>query len=158
MQATAERTHIRWMIRRDMAEVQEIENLCFEFPWTEEVFVGCLRQRNAIGMVAERGDHVVGYMIYELHKTRLDVLNFAVQPRWHRTGVGRSMVDKLKQKTGVQHRQWITCDVREHNLDAQLFFKAMGFRCTNTIRGAYEDTDEDAYRMQWGRCYEDDEH
>lgn len=154
MQATAERTHIRWMIRRDMAEVQEIENLCFEFPWTEDVFVGALKG-NVIGMVAERGDHVVGYMIYELHKTRLNVLNFAVQPRWHGTGVGREMVDKLKQKTGVQNRQWITCDVREHNLDAQLFFKAMGFRCTNTIRGAYEDTDEDAYRMQWGRQYEE---
>ena len=45
---------IRWMIRRDMPEVLDIERLSFEFAWTEEDFLCCLRQRNCIGMVAER--------------------------------------------------------------------------------------------------------
>ena len=45
------RVHIRWMIRRDMAEVLDIERQCFEFPWTEDEFINCLRQRNAIGMI-----------------------------------------------------------------------------------------------------------
>ena len=72
------RIHIRWMIRRDMAEVLAIEAESFEFPWSEEDFIRCLRQRNCIGMVAELDDHVVGFMIYELHKNRLHVLNFAV--------------------------------------------------------------------------------
>src|SRR4051812_2604533 len=49
------RVHIRWMIRRDMAEVLEIERSAFEFPWFEEEFIRCLRQRNCIGMVAEHG-------------------------------------------------------------------------------------------------------
>ena len=48
--------HIRWMIRRDMAEVLEIERAAFEFPWFEEEFIRCLRQRNCIGMVAEHGE------------------------------------------------------------------------------------------------------
>lgn len=43
--------HIRWMIRRDMQEVLEIEKSGFEFPWSEEDFIRCLRQRNCIGMV-----------------------------------------------------------------------------------------------------------
>jgi ribosomal-protein-alanine N-acetyltransferase len=72
------RVHIRWMIRRDLAEVQAIENESFEFAWQEEDFLRCLRQRNCIGMVVEQDDRVVGFMIYELHKTRLHVLNFAV--------------------------------------------------------------------------------
>ncbi len=72
------RAHIRWMIRRDMAEVLEIESEGFEFPWREEDFIRCLRQRNCIGMVAEHAERVVGFMIYELHKTRLHLLNFAV--------------------------------------------------------------------------------
>ena len=58
--------HIRWMIRRDMPEVLEIEQSSFEFPWTEEDFIRCLRQRNCIGMVAEYDEKVVGFMIYEL--------------------------------------------------------------------------------------------
>jgi len=81
--------HIRWMIRKDMPEVLEIENSSFEFPWSEDDFIRCLRQRNCIGMVAEHGERVVGFMIYELHKTRLHVLNFAVAPTAH----ARSAVD-----------------------------------------------------------------
>ena len=64
------RVHIRWMIRRDMPEVLQTEQESFEFSWTEEDFLRCLRQRNCIGMVAEQGEKVVGFMIYELHKTQ----------------------------------------------------------------------------------------
>src|SRR3989475_11299114 len=81
------RVHIRWMIRRDMPEVLQAEQLSFEFAWTEEDFLRCLRQRNCIGMVAEQGEKVVGFMIYELHKSKLHILNFAVHPSWRRGGV-----------------------------------------------------------------------
>lgn len=74
------RTHIRWMIRRDMPEVLAIEAASFEFPWLEDDFIRCLRQRNCIGMVAEHDDRVVGFMIYELNKSRIQVLNFATAP------------------------------------------------------------------------------
>ena len=89
------RVHIRWMIRRDMPEVLAIESDGFEFPWCEDDFVRSLRQRNCIGMVAELGERVVGFMIYELHKSRLHILNFAVAPHARRSGVGRQMVEKL---------------------------------------------------------------
>ena len=84
------RVHIRWMIRRDMPEVLDIEKECFEFPWLEEDFVNCLRQRNCIGMVAEHDDRVVGFMIYELHKTRIHVLNFVVAKDYQRQRRGQS--------------------------------------------------------------------
>ena len=82
------RVHIRWMIRRDMPEVLAIEVESFEFPWLEDDFIRCLRQRNCIGMVAEHEDRVVGFMIYELHKTRIHVLNFAVAKSFRHCGVG----------------------------------------------------------------------
>ena len=39
-------------------------------------------------MVAEVDDRVVGFMIYELHKNRLQILNFAVADRCRRSGIG----------------------------------------------------------------------
>ena len=42
-------------------------------------------------MVAEHEDRVVGFMIYELHKTRIHVLNFAVDRHYQRRGVGSQM-------------------------------------------------------------------
>ena len=141
--------HIRWMIRRDMAEVLDIERESFEFPWYEEDFIRCLRQRNCIGMVAEHGERVVGFMIYELHKTRLHILNFAVAEAFRRCDVGRQMADKLISKLSSQRRTRITLEVRETNLPAQLFFKQLGFRATSVLRSYYDDSPEDAYLMQY---------
>jgi len=143
------RVHIRWMIRRDMPEVLEIEQQGFEFPWSEEDFVRCLRQRNCIGMVAEHDDRVVGYMIYELHRTRLHILNFSVSKGMRRLHVGAQMIEKLISKLSSQRRSRITLEVRETNLPAQLFFRAKGFRAVSVLRDYYEDTPEDAYLMQY---------
>ena len=143
------RVHIRWMIRRDMPEVLDIENESFEFPWSEEDFIRCLRQRNCIGMVAEYDEQVVGFMIYELHRTRLHVLNFSVAHDFRRQGVGRQMVDKLATKLSPQRRTRVLLEVRETNLEAQLFFKSLGFRAVSVLRNYYDDSPEDAYLMQY---------
>ena len=149
------RVHIRWMIRRDMEEVLDIERESFEFPWFEEDFIRCLRQRNCIGMVAEHGERVVGFMIYELHKTRLHILNFAVASDLRRRGVGGQMVKKLIGKLSSQRRTRVTLEVRETNLAAQLFFKMAGFRATTVLRAYYEDSPEDAYLMQFRYALDD---
>ena len=141
--------HIRWMIRRDMREVLDIETSSFEFPWLEEDFLRCLRQRNCIGMVSEQEDRVAGFMIYELHKTRLHILNFAVAPAFRRRRIGSQMVVKLIGKLSSQRRTRIQLEVRETNLPAQLYFKHCGFRAVNVLRSFYEDTPEDAYLMQY---------
>jgi ribosomal-protein-alanine N-acetyltransferase len=143
------RVHIRWMIRRDMPEVLATEGESFEFPWLEEDFIRSLRQRNCIGMVAEHEDRVVGFMIYELHKNRIHVLNFAVADEYRRRGVGSQMVAKLISKLSVQRRSRILLEVRETNLAAQLFFRENGFRAVSVLRSYYADTPEDAYLMQF---------
>lgn len=142
-------TNIRWMIRRDMPAVLAIEQQSFEFPWSEEEFIRCLRQRNCIGMVAERETQVAGFMIYELHKNRLHLLNFAVAAELRRTGVGSSMVEKLAGKLTADRRNRIMLEVRETNLDAQIFFRQRGFRAISVLRSFYEDSPEDAYLMQF---------
>ncbi|MDB4650650.1 ribosomal protein S18-alanine N-acetyltransferase [Pirellulaceae bacterium] len=148
--------HIRWMIRRDMPEVLQIEAASFEFPWLEDDFIRCLRQRNCIGMVAEYDDRVVGFMIYELHKNQLRVLNFAVRPDIRRGGIGEQMIQKLIGKLTPQRRNRIILEVRETNLSAQLFFQRAGFRAVSVLRDYYDDTTEDAYVMQY-RFFEEAE-
>ncbi len=141
------RVHIRWMIRRDMPEVLAIEHASFEFPWCEEEFLRVLRQRNCIGMVAECGERIVGFMIYELHRNRIHVLDFATHPEFRRHGVGRQMVTKLVGKLSTQRRNRIVLCVRETNLPAQLFFRVVGFRAMEVIREHFQDTGEDGYCM-----------
>jgi ribosomal-protein-alanine N-acetyltransferase len=143
------RAHIRWMIRRDMPEALTIENESFEFPWLEDDFIRCLRQRNCIGMVAEHKDKTIGFMIYELHKTRIHVLSFAVAENMRRHGVGSQMVAKLIAKLSQQRRSRIILEVRETNLEAQLFFRECGFRAVSVLHSYYADTPEDSYFMEY---------
>lgn len=150
------RVHIRWMIRRDMPEVLQIEQDSYDHPWTEEEFLRCLRQRNCIGMVAELGEKVVGFMIYELHKQKLHILNFAVHSAHRRQRVGEQMMQKLVSKLSSHRRDCITLEVRESNLVSQLFFRESGFRAVRVIRKHYEDTSEDAYLMQYRFSSESD--
>lgn len=143
------RVTLPWMIRKDMDDVRAIERACFEFPWFSEDFLRCLRQRNCIGLAAKHGERVVGFVIYELHKTRLHVLNLAVHPDWQRRGIGQQIIAKLAGKLSSQRRTRITLEVRETNLDAQRFCKAQGFEAVNVLRDFYEDSDEDAYLFEY---------
>lgn len=139
--------HVTWMRQKDFAEVLEMERECFEFPWDEKAFRESLRTHNNIGMVVEFNEHPIGYMVYQLHKNRLHLLNLAVSPYFRRSNVGSLMINKLVGKLSYQRRRQITLEVRESNVDAQLFFKSHGFRAVEILRGWYDDTDEDAYRM-----------
>jgi len=151
--ATAEhdrlQIHVRWMIRRDMPEVLDIEQEAFEFPWSDEDFTRCMRQRNCIGMVAEIADSVVAFMIYELHRSRLHVLNFAVRRSHRRLGIGTQMMEKLVAKLSPDRRSRIVLEVRERNLPAQIFFRSLGYRAISVLKDFYQDTTEDAYLMQY---------
>lgn len=133
--------HIRWMIRRDMAEVLAIENAAFEEPWSEDQFITCLRQRNVIGMVCEFKQKIVGHMLYELHRNRLHLVRLVVSPLWRLQGIGEQMVDKLIGNLDHGKRTRLIVDVPEVALDAQLFLKTCGFRATDII--------DDAYRFQF---------
>lgn len=140
--------HIRWMIRRDMPEVLEIEKVSFKHAMHEEDFLVALRQRNCIGMVCERKEKIVGFMVYELHKDYLKILDLAVHPAWRHLDVGTQMCQKLASKLSSHRRRIIRVSVRESDLPSQLFFRSMGYLSQRIIRESFEDTGEDAYLME----------
>lgn len=142
-------THIRWLIRRDLPDVLAIERASFDSPWTEEEFTRSLRQRNCIGMVADHDEKIVGFMLYELDRTNLHLLHFAVSPAFLRRGVGRAMVQKLVGKLHPKRRRKIVAEIRETNYGAQQFFSACGFRAVNILRDHYDDSEEDAYVFEF---------
>lgn len=128
-------SQIRWLIRRDMDEVLAIENASISEPWQEEDFHLCLRKRRVIGTVAEVDfDTIAGFMVYELHKTILRVLKFAVDPNERRKGIGTQMVERLIDKLKPTARTEIEIAIPEQYLPAQLLFSKHGFKCEE-VRG-----------------------
>jgi len=161
--ASTLRVHLRWMIVRDLPEVLAMEAASFDSAWTEADFRKVMRQRNTLGTVAVayrasnpapvfRGapdEAVVGYLIYGLHRNYYELLNFAVDPRCRRRGIGRQLIEKFTGKLRPGLRRSVRLVVRDGNLPAQLFFRALGFRATGVLRGYYERLDEDGYRMEY---------
>jgi ribosomal-protein-alanine N-acetyltransferase len=141
--------HYRFMIRRDLPEALEIEAASFPDAWREEDFLKCLRQRNNIAWIAERNERMVGFVIYALLRGRIDLLSIAVAPDCRYQGIGRGLINKIASKLGAGRRSEITLEVRETNLEAQKFFRAVGFKATGVLREFYADTDEDAFSMRF---------
>jgi ribosomal-protein-alanine N-acetyltransferase len=140
---------IRWLIRRDMPRVLEIERESFDFPWSEEIFVQELRQRNCIGMVVEYRERVIGFVVYNLHRSTFDILNLAVAPEFRRQGVATQILERMRYKLRQQRQHTLSATVRERNLPAQLFFRTKGFVAVRTLYGHWDDSDEDAYVMRF---------
>lgn len=143
---------IRWMIRSDMEQVLGIESANFEHAWDEAEFLYWLRNRNVIAFVAERGDRVCGFMVYELLPKSLSIVNLAVHASVHRQGVGTALVDKLKDKISKppRKRSKLLTQVSERNLDGCLFFKSLGFQAVAVRKGFYEEMPEiDAIEFEY---------
>jgi len=144
--------HIRWFIRRDVPEVLEIEGLSFEFPWIESDFTEELQNRNSIGMVVESEDKVVAYMIYRLHKNKLEVVNFAVHPENRRSGIGSKMMNKLINKLTSQRRSSIEVECDDAKTGMHLFLRSKGFRCSKIRRNVFVDSEgikRDNYQFEF---------
>ena len=86
--------HIRWMIRRDLPEALQCNT-----SWQEDDILRCLRHRNCIGMVVEDDQSkVCGFIIYELKKHIITLLEIAVNPLYHVGPIYFNLAQKLQGK------------------------------------------------------------
>ncbi len=142
--------HTECMFQKHMTAVLNIEKESFEHFWVERDFVRFLRKRDCLGRVVMIGDMVVGYVIYKLGRRKLHLLNFVVTSAYRRKGIGTQTIDALLEENFSSDKHvMVTVNVRSSNLDGQLFFKAIGFKAINVLRGFYKN--EDAYRFFYCR-------
>lgn len=146
------RVRIRAMVRTDLSAVVAIERRSFAFPWTRAEFALALRRRTVMAEVAETwswssGWRVVGYVMCDLR--RLSLLSVCVEPASRRRGIGIQLLDSVFGALRKNGRAWVSCTVRESNLEAQLFLRRASFRATQILADHYEGTSEAAYVFVW---------
>ena len=137
------------MIRRDIPVVLEIAAQRESTQMSEEELLTLLRDRNVIGMVAEYGDLIVGYMVYKLHKKKIEILKFASDKQHARLGIGRAMMRKLMDKLSSDRRSLLEIIVPETALDFQCFARTIGLKAT-LVRDHFEK--EDGYCFAYSAC------
>lgn len=144
---------VRWLIRKEMDQVLKIENECFDSPYDLDWFMANLRRTNVIGMVADCGrNEIAGFMLYELYKDHIVLLNFAVAARFQRQGVGTAMVQRILDKLSFQRRNAVEVMTSDKNVGSHLFFRSCGFKAVSVIRDHFESDDgefADGYLFQY---------
>ena len=143
---------VRWILRRDLKQVLEIEQLGFPEPWPLAEFLAAMKCAHTLGYVATSGrqESVDGFVIYEAHARCLRIVNLAVHPSCWRRGVASTLIGKLKAKLSPRkgRRRELRAVVVESNLEAQKFFKSQGFRC-EAIHDAVFDGGQSGYEFSF---------
>ncbi len=136
MPATTAR--IRWLTAKDLSPVLDIDQHGTGSRWEEADFLHALRQRNCIGMVAEAGGEVVGYMLYDLTCDHVRLLKLAVRRDVWGNGYGTDLLEKVNRKVATHRRPNGVCRIPEHNLPAHLLFRSCGWWCVGEGGGLLE--------------------
>ncbi len=140
--------HLLPMRRRHLRSVVRIEAQVYPRPWSHSLFVSELALRSSrTYVVAKVGRDVVGYAGLMMSLTDGHVTTIAVDPAWHRKGIGTRLLLALARAGIDRGALALTLEVRLSNRGAQEMYKRFGFTAVGVRKGYYADTGEDALVM-----------
>lgn len=144
MSPTSGKSYTRWLIKRDLPAIIDIENASFPYPWTEEEFLDVLKQRNSVGFVFEEKETIIGYVLVQLNKDSCEIINFAVAEDRRKQGIGAKMLTDIIVR--YANKRSVFAVISDINLGAHLFFSRMNFYATQVLKN-YFDVGHDAYEF-----------
>jgi ribosomal-protein-alanine N-acetyltransferase len=146
------------MKRRHLRGVLKIETQVYPRPWSLGLFLSelALRQTRAY-VVAKVGTTVVGYAGLMLVAGDGHVTTIAVDPAWHRQGIGTRLLLALHRAGVARGCTGFTLEVRVSNDAAQAMYRAFGYAPAGIRKNYYSESNEDALVM-WAHDVDLPEH
>jgi ribosomal-protein-alanine N-acetyltransferase len=136
------------MRRRHLRAVLRIEQQVYPRPWSLGLFMSELGYGTSrVYVTARIGGTVVGYGGLMLVADDGHITTLAVDPRWHRHGIGTRLLDTLARAGVERGARNLTLEVRVGNDAAQGLYRAFGFAPAGIRKGYYAETNEDALIM-----------
>ena len=136
-----------------VAQVAELEKLCFSAPWSKNAVRGELTNPLSLWLVAVDGDTVAGYIGSQSVMGEADMMNVAVSPSYRRQGIAEKLVVSLVEKLTAQKVSSLTLEVRASNEPAIALYEKLSFVQVGRRPNYYTKPKEDALilRKEW-RC------
>lgn len=138
---------VREMTWDDLEQVVAIENANFTAPWTETGFFTYLMREDALFLVAEEGEDIVGYCGVIMAADEGDITNVSVRQDMQGHGIGKKLVEELIRRTGAAEVASLFLEVRESNGAAIGLYESLGFARMGLRKGYYSDPPEDGITM-----------
>jgi ribosomal-protein-alanine N-acetyltransferase len=136
------------MRRRHLKAVLKIEEQVYPRPWSHSLFLSELAMRGTRAyFVARVGRDLVGYAGLLLTGEDGHVTTIAVDPEWHRHGIGTRLMLALTKEALARDARNLTLEVRMSNKGAQHMYRRFGFAPVGVRKNYYQETGEDAMVM-----------
>ena len=135
-----------------VAQVAELEKICFSDPWSEKSVASELNNPLSCWLVAEEDGIVAGYIGSQTVIDESDMMNVAVRPDYRRRGIAEALVEELVEALKMRGSHCLTLEVRASNEPAKALYEKQGFAQVGLRKNYYRNPKEDALilRKEWG--------
>ena len=142
---------IRKMRPQDVAQIAQLEKLCFSDPWSENSITSELDNRLSHWLVAVEEGEVLGYVGSQTVLDGTDMMNIAVSPNHRRKGIAEALVNRLVSDLKEKNVVFLMLEVRKSNIAAISLYEKLGFSQVGVRRNYYRNPKEDALilRKEW---------
>ena len=139
------------MTQDHVAQIAQLEKLCFQDPWSENSIASELDNRLSLWLVALDRETVVGYVGSQSVMGWADMMNIAVRPDYRRMGIAKELVERLVAALHECDVSCLTLEVRVSNEPAKALYKQLGFVPVGRRPNYYRNPKEDALilRKEW---------
>ena len=127
-----------------VAQVAELEKICFSDPWSENSVASELKNPLSCWLVAEEDGVAAGYIGSQTVMDESDMMNVAVHPDHRRKGVAESLVNELIEALKKRGSRCLTLEVRASNEPAKALYEKLGFVQVGLRKNYYRNPKEDA--------------
>ena len=128
---------IRPMRATDVADVAEIERSSYQFPWSEGIFIDCLRV-GYVCRVVTMSRRVLGYGVMSVGAGEAHILNLCVHEAFRCRGLGKRVLRSLIARAAAAGMGAAYLEVRPSNTTAIRLYLSMGFEQVGSRRGYYQ--------------------
>ena len=142
---------IQIMNKAHVAQVAELEKICFSAPWSENSIRSELTNPLSLWLVAVENNKVLGYVGSQSVMDEADMMNVAVDPSCRRRGIARMLVESLARSLADRNVKSLTLEVRSSNEPAKALYDQLGFEQVGKRPNYYRNPKEDALilRKEW---------
>ncbi len=140
--------HVEPMRLEDLDEVLSIEKDSFPTPWSRNMFLEEMENRNSRLIVFKTDRSVVGYVCFWAVLDEAHLLNIAVHSSKRHQGFGRSMMAEIEALCIKEGLKRLILEVARKNVAARGLYRKCGFHSIGFRSNYYGATKDDALIME----------
>lgn len=134
----------------DVKGILEVEKAVYlgETPWTKSIFIREFHSKQPhLYLIAKSNERIVAFAGIRIFLDDGHITNIAVDPTFQKQQLGQCLMEELELFARKLHCETLSLEVRMGNIDAQRFYRRLGFVGKRIKPNYYHEVGEDGLDM-----------